>query len=266
VLTLADRDRRRSHGGALRLISSVLVELVLGSMLAPLLMMHHTRIVLSILIGGAVKWGAQRRRSGGGMLGTVVRSEFSSTLLGIGAAVGLWHWAPGLWLWTAPIWLPLTLSIPISLLVSSELMGSFFRWLGLLRVTSEVEPDELQLRVNDLRALTTSDDAARFRDLVLDPMLVAVQLARLEQQSNGRESSPRLDLVRLRQRALRMGPAALSAEDRRVLAEDPESLRFLHREAWRTWPVESWQLARDVPQLPEHMASLPPPAAAASAE
>jgi hypothetical protein len=27
-------------------------------------------------------------------------------------------------------------------------------------------------------------------------------------------------------------------------------MRWLHREAWRHWPVESWQLAREQPQLP----------------
>ncbi len=260
ILTLADRERRRSHGGALRLTAGVLAELALGSILAPLLMMHHTRIVLQILIGGAVKWGAQSRRSRG-KIGTIARSELLSTVFGVTAAAALYHFAPGLLLWTAPIWVPLVLAIPIAVLVSSRRMGALFNWLGLLRVPSEVEPDELQLRVNDLRALTTSDDAARFRDLVLDPMLVSVQLARLAQQANGRERGPRLDLVRLRQRALRMGPAALSPEERRALSEDPESLRFLHREAWRSWPVESWQLARDIRQLPEHRFSIPAPVA-----
>jgi hypothetical protein len=25
----------------------------------------------------------------------------------------------------------------------------------------------------------------------------------------------------------------------------------MHRDAWRSWPVEQWQLAREVPQLPK---------------
>jgi len=249
--TLLDGERRRAHGGALRLTASVFAELALGSLLAPLLMMHHTRIVFSILVGGAVKWGAQKRHSTS-QFGTILRVELPHTLVGLGAAAWLSLAAPGLLLWVAPIWVPLALSIPIALVVSSDLAGGLFRWLGLLRVPSEVAPDELELRVHDLRSLTTSDDSARFRDLVLDPMLVATQLARLEQQAKANPNAPasRIDLVRLRQRALRMGPAALSSEEREALANDAESLRFLHREAWRSWPVESWQLARDVPQLP----------------
>ncbi|HKU43678.1 MAG TPA: glucans biosynthesis glucosyltransferase MdoH [Polyangiales bacterium] len=245
--TLIDRDRRRTHGGALRLTLGVIVELILGSALAPLLMLHHTRIVFSILIGGAVKWGTQRRRAAGA-LSTIVRAELPETLFGLAAGAALYQWAPALVWWTAPIWVPLALSIPLAVFVSSERAGRLFGWLGLLRVPSETEPDELELRVEDLRALTTSDDAARFRDLVLDPLLVQTQLARLDKQA---EPSTELDLVRLRQRALRMGPAALSVEERRALSLDAESLRFLHREAWRSWPVESWQLSRDVPQLPE---------------
>jgi membrane glycosyltransferase len=248
--TLFDGERRRAHGGAMRLLMSVLAELALGSVLAPLLMMHHTRIVFSILVGGAVNWGAQKRHSASGY-GAVARAELPQTLVGVAAAAWLSQVAPGLLLWVAPIWVPLALSIPIAMLVSSDLMGSLFRRIGLLGVPSEVAPDELELRVNDLRSLTTSDDSARFRDLVLDPMLVATQLARLAQQGKDKQVPvPSVDMVRLRQRALRMGPAALSGEEREALAADAESLRFLHREAWRSWPVESWQLARDVPQLP----------------
>jgi membrane glycosyltransferase len=261
LATVVDGKRRRGHAGALRLTAGVLVELALGSVLAPLLMLHHTRIVISILIGGAVKWGVQQRRHTRGKLGTITRSELPQTLVGVASGAALSQWAPDLLWWTAPIWGPLALSIPIALVVSSRRVGQLFYRLGLLRVPSEVEPDELELRVDDLRALTTSDDAARFRDLVLDPLLVSIQLSRLEQPPQPTDTP--LDLVRLRQRAVRMGPTALSAEERRALSLDGESLRFLHREAWRSWPVESWQLSRDVPQLPETRGSERPALVAA---
>jgi membrane glycosyltransferase len=248
IATLADRDRRRSHGGVLRVTTSWIAELMLGSLLAPLLMVHHARILLSILIGRAVKWGTQSRRARG-KLRTIARSELPQTVIGVLAAAGLWQFAPHLLLWTVSVWGPLVLSIPIAMLVSSEAAGLAFQRAGLLLVTSETEPDELEHRVIDLQAHTTSDDTARFRDLVLDPLLVSIQLSRLENE--GAQSSDDPALLRTRQRALRMGPAALSSEDRRALSMDPDSLRFLHREAWRSWPVESWQLSREMPQLPE---------------
>jgi hypothetical protein len=89
--------------------------------------------------------------------------------------------------------------------------------------------------------------------MVLDPLLMAVQLKKLESTENKivLNDIARAELQRLQKRALRVGPAALSPEERRSLSEDPESLRRMHRDAWRFWPVETWQLARDVQQLPK---------------
>jgi membrane glycosyltransferase len=259
ISTLRDPEQRRTHGGALRLIASVLVEAVFSALLAPLMMLHHTRIVFSILSGNAVRWGAQKRRASGEFL-TAVRSEFTTTLLGAGLVAGLLHSAPHLVWHLSPLWLPWCLAIPLALLASSSRVGSLLARMGLLWVPSETEPDELALRTDDLRALTTPDEAARFRDLVLDPVLVSIHVEQLA-AAQSKAAAPRapvkaaasLDLQRLRQRALRAGPAGLTAEERHTLIQDADSVRFLHREAWRHWPVESWRLSRELPQLPpEH--------------
>src|SRR5262249_48337324 len=55
ALTLKDPALRAAHGGAVRVVLSGLFELLLGSLLAPLLMVHHTRIVSSIVTGSAVR-------------------------------------------------------------------------------------------------------------------------------------------------------------------------------------------------------------------
>ena len=257
LATLMKREPREAHGGAFRLTVSVAFELLIGSLLAPLLMIHHTKIVFSIVAGTTVRWGAQRRRTRGAR-SQLIRSELFSTLLGAGSASLLALFAPGLLWWLAPIWLPLALSIPLALLVSSVFAGQLLAKMGILTVPSESRPDELLLRANDLQAMTAADEAARFRDMVLDPLLMASQLKKLH-ASEARENVTniaRAELLRLQKRALRVGPAALSPEERRALAEDPESLRELHRAAWRYWPVESWQLAREVPQLPRE--STPP--------
>ena len=60
-----------------------------------------------------------------------------------------------------------------------------------------------------------------------------------------REDSPACANARVR-----AGPAALQQEEREALSGDAESMRFLHREAWRCWPVESWQLGRDRRSFP----------------
>jgi membrane glycosyltransferase len=137
--------------------------------------------------------------------------------------------------------------VPLALLVSGGAPGRLLARAGLLLVPSETRPDELVLRVAELRALTLADEAARFRDLVLDPVLIAAHLRRLADAAPVHATD---QLARLRQRALRVGPAGLSTAERKTLAQDARSMSLLHREAWRVWPVESWQLGREQPQLP----------------
>ena len=103
-----------------------------------------------------------------------------------------------------------------------------------------------------MRVLTKSDQAARFRDLVLDPILLSSHVARLERAAQGTESLAQDRSARLIERALRMGPAALTSAEREHLMGSAECMRTLHRQAWRRWPVESWQLSREQLQLPHH--------------
>ena len=244
--TLRSRTLCRGHGGALRLCLSVLLEAGFSLLLAPLLMMHHTRIISAILLGRTVRWGAQARRAQG-QVSAIVRAEWPTSLLGaafLGALVSL---APDLTLWLLPLWLPALLAVPLASLASTELLGRSLRRLGLLSVPSETEPDELLLRAEDLRALTMGDACARFRDLVLDPVLNQAHVARLP--DGGRQADQAVH-ERLIAKALRGGPAALLPEEREALMNDRESMARLHAEAWQRWPVESYQLSRLDPQLP----------------
>ena len=86
--------RRRQHGGAFGVIGSSLLGLVLGSLLAPMLMLHHTRIVLTIFCGRAIGWGSQQRKAAGNFVKTL-RMEWPATVLGVGLVlVGLAAVAP----------------------------------------------------------------------------------------------------------------------------------------------------------------------------
>jgi membrane glycosyltransferase len=250
LATLGDPALRRAHGGALRLCASASIELMISAWLAPLFMLHHTRCVASILLGRSVNWGAQHRSGEASWL-AIARSELPASAVGVSSALLLAYLAPALLPWLAPVWLPLALAIPVAILVSSARAGAWLQRAGLLLVPSETQADELLLRAHELRSLTRADDAARFRDLVLDPVLLATHVQRLEQ--NGSETAFGVDpaaLGRLCERALRVGPAGLSLAERSLLAAHAPSMRALHRDAWRSWPVETWQLARDQPHLP----------------
>jgi membrane glycosyltransferase len=259
--TARDSKLRREHGGWLGLGASFWVEAILASALSPILMTHHVRMVLRILLGRAVGWTAQRRQARAGFL-LSVHGETGTTLLGLGCLAAVaWVAAesarPALLWWFAPVWLPLILSIPLAWIASSPWVGRQLERVGLLLVPSETAPDPIVLAAEELRSLTESDLAGRFRDLILDPVLVRAHLARLAVDGGPGsalpvESKPLGSAEdELCQRALRVGPAGLSEAERQALLSASECVLFLHREAWCHWPIENWQLAREWPQLPE---------------
>jgi membrane glycosyltransferase len=248
--TLRDARRRAAHGGGLRASASLAAELAFGALISPLLMLHHTAIVLSVLAGRAVRWGKQVRRAQG-KAGGALRAGAPVTLLGASVLGVLLAQAPQYLAWLAPLWLPWLAAIAITGVANSERAGRALARLGLLTVPSELAPHELLARADELRALTGGDDAASFRDLVLDPLLVHAQLVKLQARAPAAQPGAGAEnLTRLRERALRMGPASLGDAERARVASDPDSLLWLHREAWRHWPVESWNLARDRPLTP----------------
>jgi membrane glycosyltransferase len=240
-----DVDRRREHGGLWRLLLSICIELLVSVWTAPLLLLHHTHIVLSIMFGRAVKWTAQVRGARSRRL-ALVRFELPNTVFGFALLLCLQAWMPTLTLWLAPLWLPCALAIPWAIAISSPWPNRIARRLGLLVTASDTEPHPLIGRARELRAMTISHAAARFRDLVLDPVLLATHLRRLPASQS---SHPEINQVYTR--ALRLGPAALSAAERALLESHAPTLRRLHREAWRRWPIESWDLARAHPQTPD---------------
>jgi len=236
--------------GTLALLSGACVEAVLSACLAPLFMLHHARCVVSIAFGNAVRWAAQQRRASSA-LSRIVMSERAATAMGVSAFAVLGVWAPDLLLWLAPVWIPLALSIPLAALASSRRAGLALGFLGLLRTPEEIEPDPLITRLHDFRVLTQSDEAARFRDLVLDPILLAAHQTRLARAPEQSEQLSVERRARLTERALRVGPAALTRGERQALTASSDGMRTLHAQAWQRWPVESWQMSRAMPQLPQ---------------
>jgi membrane glycosyltransferase len=247
-VTLANRTLRRKHGGAARLLLSTLFEILLSTALSPLLLFHHTRIVVSILSGRSARWSGQKRKASS-EVGRILGPELGTTGLGIAIGLGLFRFAPSLLLWLAPVWLPLVLSMPIALLVSSPKLGVVARRLGLLLIASETEPDPILTRSDELLTLTESDLAGRFRDLILDPVLLDAHIRRIAKRSGAS------NLRALGERALRLGPTGLTDAEQQILMNDAATLSWLHEEAWCHWPVEAWCVARDRPQVPPQVSA-----------
>ncbi len=236
---MADGSASAAHGGRIRVTTSLLVEMLVAALLAPLLMVHQTLAVLGVISGRTVQWGPQRRRAGDSRW-AIAQGELIATLAGAGfVALILWA-APDLVWWLAPVWLPLVLAMPIAVVVSSVGLGLWLARRRLLLVPAESRPDPVDLRAERLRAEGHAIDSwQQFRDTVLDPVFLAAHCATLVQREIAAPNPE--DLIVARERARRVGPAGLTHHDRRLLASDAASMRWLHLHAWRWWSVESWE-------------------------
>lgn len=61
IWIVADRHRRRSFGGTLKVLRSVLTEMVLAILLAPVTMVTQTKALLGLLLGISAGWNTQIR-------------------------------------------------------------------------------------------------------------------------------------------------------------------------------------------------------------
>jgi membrane glycosyltransferase len=250
-------DRARSFGGPWRLALGSLVETAVTSALAPILMWKHTRFVLEVIAGRAIGWSSQRRRADPSRFRTHLAEQLDSTLAGVLTAAISLAVDPIAALWLAPVYVPLAASSALSFVTASPRTGRAFA--RVLAVPCERKPPPIVAAAESLATWTVLDDAGRFRDLVLDPVLNRTWI---EGRSPDRD---RALVDRLVAAALAGGPAALSREERARLVLDPEGMTTLHREAWKHWPVERWKVGTDLPREPRDE-SRPPSAPERPAE
>ncbi|WP_116132724.1 glucans biosynthesis glucosyltransferase MdoH [Tropicimonas sp. IMCC34043] len=135
--------RIRGFGGTLRAGLSVLTEIVLSSLMAPLMLMYQTRAVIEVLSGRDGGWPANLR--GEGRL-TLVESWRAGRWIATWGAILLaatFRFSPELVIWLLPVGLPMLIA-PLIIAWSSRQIGS---WLFL--VPDETNPAPV---VRDFRA------------------------------------------------------------------------------------------------------------------
>ncbi len=140
ALGLALVRERKKFGGGGRLVISALLEMFLAVLVAPLMMMYHTRFLVSILGGHDIEWEPQARA---GRL--VAWHDAWWRTAGIAAVGAAWasltiSVSPTFFLWLTPIFVGLLLSSPLVRWTSSPSLGEATRRLGLFLVPSETAP------------------------------------------------------------------------------------------------------------------------------
>jgi len=170
---LRDGALRRGCGGGLRTALGILVETLLGGLIAPIAMMIHTGAVAGILLGRDSGWNPQRRDDGRMPLRQVVAGYWRLTLFGLLLGGAVWAVSQALFLWMMPVLLGLGLAIPLVASTSSRAAGQALRWLGLLSTPEERQPPAVLRRAASLaRELRHPPEPAISR-LLRDPALMA---------------------------------------------------------------------------------------------
>lgn len=237
-LAMAFPRRLAGFAGAEKATLSVFLEIAASILMAPILMVFHTTFVVGALFGRSVQWSTQQRADTSLSPAEAFGVHAAHTIAGLAGALLLIGLAPEMLAWMVPVLLPLMLSVPISLLLSSQRAGNWLLKHNLLVIPQEVQPPELLVRQ---RSLLRERTAARrgaphpFNRVVIVPAFNALHLALLGEQPASAVSER---MERLKRVALSGGAGHLSKGERQEILSDAAALEWLHREAWKDWPVD----------------------------
>jgi membrane glycosyltransferase len=243
-----DARRRKQFGGLLNAFGGVVGETLFSALHAPLLMLWHTRFVITNIAGIGVGWTTQRRSAEGIDWLYAVQRHWGHTLIGAVWGWFTWKLDPGVFWWFTPVLAGMVLSVPLSVLTSRRTLGARAKSLGLFLTPEETSPPlELvalrsRMKIHEL----TNEETPRLRthaglaEAVLDPYVNAVHVSLLREKELNpvyaelfKRMGAGTDAVReLGEKLLAHGPEKLKASERMVVLADQAVMAWLHRQAW----------------------------------
>jgi len=258
IMALFDLRRRRDEvaafGGWPDLLGGVFLETLIFTLLAPVLMLFHTKFIVLTVCRQKITWGTQRRgRAGESVLAETFHAHWGHTLVGIIGWMVVSRISPMLAFWMSPILMGLICAIPLSYFTGSLAVGLELQREGLFKTPEESRPlpelvelsAGLQAQRRGPRPLPELAENYGLLQAVLDPYVNAVHVSLLRTKDDLPPASEER-FVGLRETLLRKGPGALHPRDRIALLMDVDSMNALHNELWSS-PMsrlaEWWQLA-----------------------
>ncbi|HTY86798.1 MAG TPA: glucans biosynthesis glucosyltransferase MdoH [Candidatus Acidoferrum sp.] len=242
-----DPRRRRAFGGLRCATVSVVAETIFSTLHAPLLMLWHTRFVITNLLGVSVGWSPQVRDADGTAWSYAVRRHWGHTLIGLVWGWFMWQLGPSLFWWFTPVLAGMVCSIPLSVFTSRRSLGARARKFSLFLTPEEIAPppELVALRANMKVHELTEDTSPRhpyagLAEMVLDPYVNAIHVTLLrEKQLNPVYVEQLVGLgagtpkVRdLGEKLLVNGPHKLTLAERQLITSDAQTMVWLHHEAW----------------------------------
>ena len=219
---------------------SILAETLTFTLVAPILMLFHTKFVVLTLCRQTISWGSQRRGGAGeSAWREAMAAHAGQTLFGLGLAALVVRMSPALAWWMSPLLAGMLLSIPISYLTGSAPLGQRLRAWGLFRTPEETNPGPELQRLSDRVAAPPRANPPRpelvphygLLQAVLDPYVNATHVSLLRAK-DATPGATELRLSDLREKLLEQGPDALTSRDRFALLSDLDSMVALHETVW----------------------------------
>ncbi len=227
VWTLTRREAVALMGGRPRVLVSAVLEGVLSTLMAPVMMLFQSHFVFGTLLGYRVSWTSQQRDDEGLPWAEAVRRHAVHSVLGVGLGAVSLAVSPGRLVWLSPVVLGLLLSIPLTVGTASGPLGAWTARRGLFLVPEESAPPAVLARADALaaRALEPVEDA--LERVLQDARAHALHLALLESSpaAEGHEQP----LASARRKLLEGAPRALSAREKVAVLLDAETLTEARR-------------------------------------
>jgi membrane glycosyltransferase len=248
-----DWPRRREFGGLANATAGVVCETIFSTLHAPLLMLWHTRFVITNFLGTTVGWTAQKRAADGTTWLYGLQRHWGHTLIGFVWGIFMWQLEPDLFWWFTPLLAGMIFSIPLSVLTSRRSLGARARKLGLFLTPEETRPPEelISLRAHLKIHELTGDNTPRrphagLAEAVLDPYVNAIHVSLLREKKLNpvyAEQLTRLgagseNVRALGEKLLSQGPNKLSASEKLSIMADQDAMIWLHQQSWQR-PDES---------------------------
>ena len=174
-LLLRDRVLRQGCGGAGRAFVSMLIETLIGGLVAPIAMLIQSVAVMGILAGRDSGWNAQTRDGVRVSVVATARAYWRYSAFGVVLAAAAFAVSPALAAWMAPILIGLVLAIPLVAWTAGP--NPLWRRIGLLRIPEEYAPPDILARAALLRARPAPPLPTAIAHLLADPALMAAHRA-----------------------------------------------------------------------------------------
>jgi membrane glycosyltransferase len=217
------------YGGSLKITASMMSELVLSALLAPVRMLFHTQFVIASLLGWKVHWRSPPREDAETAWVEALRRHGVHSLIGVAWAAGVYWLSPAYLWWLLPVVGALIVSIPLSVYSSRVSMGRWARAAGFFLMPEESRPPAELQRVAE--SMVRPAQLPGFVEAVVDPltnaMICAAGMARLNEPAAVRAARERLVAD-----ALHHGPARLRDSQKNALLRDTFALSALHFQVW----------------------------------